>query len=174
MAALCFLSSNKRESWSLLLIVDCWLHLAKWVNAVCKACSEIWFFWGEFVALSFYGFLSSNPHYCHAQNISHCPLEIPITEVALLEQEGYATDSLLLVCIILISSLWTSSATAFILGLKVLSCNLRCTSVSSFWISVKDTSLEKWQLTTCCCFPMDINKSGLLFFVLMIEGARVP
>jgi hypothetical protein len=33
--------------------------------------------------------------------------------------------------------------------------------------------LEKWQLTTCCCFSMDIDKSGLLFFLLMIEGARV-
>ncbi len=107
------------------------------------------------------------------KNIFHCALEISIMEVALLEQEGYATDSLLLVCIILISSLWTSSATASTLGLKVLSCNLRCTSVSSFWISVKDTSLEKWQLTTCCCFSMDIDKSGLLFFLLMIEGARV-
>jgi hypothetical protein len=72
---------------------------------VCKACSEIQFFWGEFVALSFSGFLSSNADYCHAQNISHSALEISIKEVALLEQEGYATDSLLLVFIILISSL---------------------------------------------------------------------
>ncbi len=39
------------------------------------------------------------------KNIFHCALEISIMEVALLEQEGYATDSLLLVCIILISSL---------------------------------------------------------------------